>query len=258
DPQELKDSHDIFEHTTIFDSVKEHEHEHEHEPQQDMMMEHPQQPLVLHQFKQPSSQDPPISLDAMPMESVHPFHTSMSSISSSNPGMESLPMSHATSRPLWLENKGLTHRASFHNVLSMGKDERLRPRQDRGSIISLSSVGDDSPSEFTSFDLEHSGLGYDPEEYDHHSIGTGLAMMSFLDYQPQSHSSPGDSSLDGDVHSAHVSRSNSVMIDPASIAMFNLGEDPLHLQADGSYSKDIAQQQQQHPHHQSNHSQADT
>ncbi|KAG0311466.1 hypothetical protein BG000_006638, partial [Podila horticola] len=153
DPQELKDSHDIFEHTTFFDLVKEHEHEHE------------QQPLDLHQFKQPSSQDPPVSLDSMPMESVHPFHTSMSSISSSNPGMESLPMSHATPRPLWLENKGLTHRASFHNLLSMGKEERLRPRQDRGSIISLAStVGDDSPSEFGAFDLEHTGgLGYDAE-----------------------------------------------------------------------------------------------
>ncbi|KAG0276367.1 hypothetical protein BGZ96_003337 [Linnemannia gamsii] len=158
-----------------------------------------------------------------------------------------------TPRPLWFENQGhgLTHRASFHSLLSMGsKEDRLRARQDRGSIISLAStVGDDSPSDFTHFDFEHpigdlhsqqsssgGGLGYDTDEYDHHGIGTGLAMMSFLDFMPQSRSSPGDNSVDGDVRSAQPSRSNSVILDADTAnmirmnSMFTMGEEPLHLQ----------------------------
>ncbi|KAF9197526.1 hypothetical protein BGZ49_001990, partial [Haplosporangium sp. Z 27] len=153
-----------------------------------------------------------------------------------------------TSRPLWLENNSLTHRASFHSLLSAGgKDERLRARQDRGSIISLAStIGDDSPSDLSSLDIDHplgelhsqqgsTGMGYDGDEYDHHGIGTGLAMM-FLDFMPPSHSSPGDTSVEGDLSSAQPSRSNSVMIDPATAmkvnTMFEMGEDPLHLQTD--------------------------
>ncbi|KAG0331127.1 hypothetical protein BG004_001806, partial [Podila humilis] len=246
-----------------------------------MMMEHPQQPLELRQFQEqpsPLSRDIPSSaatgsIDhqtmSLAMDSVHPFHSTFSSIStgSSQPGM--LPLDAAnlqavsqtqahsiTPRPLWHDNKGLTHRASFHNLLSMGKEERLRPRQDRGSIISLAStVGDDSPSDqFNAFDLEQTnGLGgYEADEYEQHDIGTGLAMMNFLDYHPQSHSSPGNSSLDGDV-SAHVSRSNSVMIDPASVAMFNMGEEPMHLQPNGSYSKGSYQQHQEQHQHQQRH-----
>lgn len=158
-----------------------------------------------------------------------------------------------TPRPLWLESQGhgLTHRASFHSLLSMGsREDRLRARQDRGSIISLAStVGDDSPSDFTHFDFEHpvgdlhsqqsstgGGLGYENDEYDHHGIGTGLAMMSFLDFMPQSRSSPGDNSIDGDVRSAQPSRSNSVILDADTAnmirmnSMFSMGEEPLHLQ----------------------------
>ncbi|KAF9348913.1 hypothetical protein BGX26_012727, partial [Mortierella sp. AD094] len=236
-------------------------------------MEYPQQPLDLRQFQpqqQPQQQqvttqslvDPisSASLGPLAMEPVHPFHTaplpmSMGPLTPGNMSDTSFPpqntMPHpvaATSRPLWLENSGLTHRASFHSLLSAGgKDERLRARQDRGSIISLAStIGDDSPSDLNSLDMDHplgelhsqqgsTGMGYDGDEYDHHGIGTGLAMM-FLDFMPPSHSSPGDTSVEGDLSSAQPSRSNSVMLDPATImkvnSMFEMGEEPLHLQSD--------------------------
>ncbi|KAF9132367.1 hypothetical protein BGX30_012691 [Mortierella sp. GBA39] len=198
---------------------------------------------------------------SLSMESAHPYHVTLTSMTSATlPTMETSihtqTMSHAntvTPRPLWLESQGqgLTHRASFHSLLSMGsREDRLRARQDRGSIISLAStVGDDSPSDFTHFDFEHpvgdlhsqqsstgGGLGYENDEYDHHGIGTGLAMMSFLDFMPQSRSSPGDNSADGDVRSAQPSRSNSVIIDADTANMirmssiFSMGEEPLHLQ----------------------------
>ncbi|KAG0260406.1 hypothetical protein BGZ95_004466, partial [Linnemannia exigua] len=195
------------------------------------------------------------------MESTHPYHLALTSMTSATlPTMESsihaqtMSQAHTvTPRPLWFENQGhgLTHRASFHSLLSMGsKEDRLRARQDRGSIISLAStVGEDSPSDFTHFEFEHpigdlhsqqsssgGGLGYDTDEYDHQGIGTGLAMMSFLDFMPQSRSSPGDNSVEGDVRSAQPSRSNSVILDADTAnmirmnSMFQLGEEPLHLQ----------------------------
>ncbi|KAG0075718.1 hypothetical protein BGZ90_009569 [Linnemannia elongata] len=198
---------------------------------------------------------------SLSMESTHPYHVTLASMTSATlPTMETsihaqtMSQAHTvTPRPLWLETQGhgLTHRASFHSLLSMGsREDRLRARQDRGSIISLAStVGDDSPSDFTHFDFEHpvgdlhsqqsstgGGLGYENDEYDHQGIGTGLAMMSFLDFMPQSRSSPGDNSVDGDVRSAQPSRSNSVILDADTAnmirmnSMFSMGEEPLHLQ----------------------------
>ncbi|KAF9087297.1 hypothetical protein BGX27_002958, partial [Mortierella sp. AM989] len=241
-----------------------------------MMMEYPQQPLDLRQFQPqqqpqqqqastPSHVDPTSSASlgslsqSLAMEPVHPFHTSSHpmSISALNPGsiadpsapvQGTLPHTVAiTSRPLWLEN-GLTHRSSFHSLLSAGgKDERLRARQDRGSIISLAStIGDDSPSDFNSLDMDYplselhsqqgsSGMGYDGEEYDNQGIDTSLAMM-YLDFIPPSHSSPGDTSVEGDLSSAQPSRSNSVMLDAATAmkvnSMFEMGEEPLHIQSE--------------------------
>ncbi|KAG0349082.1 hypothetical protein BGZ54_004450, partial [Gamsiella multidivaricata] len=252
---------------------------------QDMMMEHPQQPLDLRQFQlQQQQQLPPqvaaphsdtnasTPLGAMTLsqsltinEAVHPFHTApVPSITPTGllpPMCSDPPTIHpqtttisqtfaVTSRPLWFDNNGLTHRASFHSLLSAGgKDERLRARRDRGSIISLAStVGDDSPSDFNSLDLDPSfsgdlhsqqsstGVGYEDGEYDHQGIGTGLAMMSFMDFMPHSHSSPGDTSVEGDLSSTQPSRSNSVMLDPSTVmkvnAMFELGDDSLQAQQD--------------------------
>ncbi|KAG0204656.1 hypothetical protein BGX31_003130, partial [Mortierella sp. GBA43] len=176
-------------------------------------------------------------------------------------------------RSLWLDNNGgLSHRASFHSLLSAGREERLRARQDRGSIVSIAStVGDDSPSEFNPLDLEptlsdfqsqqgsNNLNGYEGDEHDHHGIGTGLAMMSFVEFMPQSHSSPGNTSAEGDLSSAQPSRSNSVMLDPSTVmkanSIFEMGEEPLHMperfngipvQSAHPLSKEPLQPQQQH------------
>ncbi|KAI1319510.1 hypothetical protein EDD11_003780, partial [Mortierella claussenii] len=243
------------------------------------MMEHLSQPLDLRplqsqQLQQQQQQqqisgpshtehNPTVPINAMShslaMEAVHPFQTAppLPAIGPFSPaGISSDGMAvqaHTTasqstfpSRPLWFDNSSLTHRASFHSLLSAGgKDERLRARQDRGSIISLAStVGDDSPSEFSALDLEPSldmhsqqgstGMSLEGEEYDHQGIGTGLAMMSFLEFMPTSHSSPGETSVDGDLSSTQPSRSNSVMLDPSTAmkvsSMFDMGEEPLRLQ----------------------------
>ncbi|KAF9093791.1 hypothetical protein BGX29_009802 [Mortierella sp. GBA35] len=222
----------------------------------DMMMEHPQQPLDLRQF-QPTSQQQQqhqhhhqqhhqqqqhlqqqqtshSQAQSLAMESTHPYQL----------GLTSMP-----SATLSTMDNGV-HAQTMSQAHTKAMD-RLRARQDRGSIISLAStVGDDSPSDFSQFDFEHpvgdlhsqqsstgGGLGYENDEYDHHGIGTGLAMMSFLDFMPQSRSSPGDTS-EGDVRSAQPSRSNSVILDADTAnmirmnSMFSMGEEPLHLQTE--------------------------
>ncbi|KAF9920752.1 hypothetical protein FBU30_009306 [Linnemannia zychae] len=225
-----------------------------------------QQQQLQRQQVQQTSQSQALSqaqIQSLAMESTHPYHITLTSMATATlPVMENsihaqtMSQAHTvTPRPLWLENQGhgLTHRASFHSLLSMGsKEDRLRARQDRGSIISLAStVGDDSPPDFTHFDFDQSvgdlhsqqsstggGLGLENDEYDHHGIGTGLAMMSFLDFMPQSRSSPGDTSVEGDVRSTQPSRSNSIVLDADAVNMarmnsiFSMGEEPLHLQSD--------------------------
>ncbi|KAF9897089.1 hypothetical protein BX616_006204, partial [Lobosporangium transversale] len=267
--------------------------------QLDMMMEHPQQPLDLRQLhsqqQQPHQQQisTPTHIDpsstasfaafsqSLAMEPIHPFQTaspsiSLGSLSSAGMTADGMPLHPQTTmsqhsmpqRPLWHEQGPLSHRGSFHNLISASREDRLRARQDRGSIISLAStVGEDSPSEFSALDLEPtlgdlhsqqgaSGVGIDNEEYDHQGIGTEFAMMSVLDYNLSgSRSSPGGTSVEGDLSSAQPSRSNSVMLDPSTVmkvnAMFNMGEEPLHLQAEqfnGSsslthpLSKEVSQQ----------------
>ncbi|KAG9320542.1 hypothetical protein KVV02_002750 [Mortierella alpina] len=262
DPGDLS-STAIFEHTILLDLQQDHGQTSSDGPHLDMMMEHPQQPMDLRQF-QPQQQQPmgQPHADSLPSssstlvpipqsitsDSVHPFHTASGSSSDAFHVQTTLSQTHAVApRPFWFENTGLTHRASYPNLLSMGREERLRARQDRGSIISLAStVGDESPPEFNAFDADASlgselhsqqsssnGLGYEGEDCDHQSIGVGLALMNFLDFNaPQSHSSPGDTS---DVGSAQPSRSNSIMMDPSNMVkvgpMFDLTGDSLRMQS---------------------------